>query len=222
MASLTWLEDGVPKVARLEPGTAYVLGREESVDIPVASPAKTISRRHARISVRGATCSIENLSETNVTKLNGAPISGTTVLSDHDLVELGTTSIQFHDLKSAVILSGLICDHCKRENPANRKDCWYCGQNLVNAQSIALRNRHAACRIVSTSGPATDVFIGRGAGIRGDGAIEAARSGQSYALQFEAFGDNLASMMTADGVTNALHEPMPVEVAGRSYLVLLP
>ena len=74
MASLTWLEDGVPKVARLEPGTAYVLGREESVDIPVASPAKTISRRHARISVRGATCSIENLSETNVTKLNGALI----------------------------------------------------------------------------------------------------------------------------------------------------
>ena len=64
MASLTWLEDGIPKVARLEPGTAYVLGREESVDIPVASPAKTISRRHARISVRGATCSIENLSET--------------------------------------------------------------------------------------------------------------------------------------------------------------
>lgn len=221
MASLTWLEDGHLKFAPLPGDGSLVLGRNEEADIVIASQDKTISRRHARLTLRGGSTAAENLSSTNITRVNGAAITARAALADRDALQLGTTVLMFHDLSRSMILSGLICNNCQRENPASQKDCWFCGQNLVNALSVALRNRMAACRLVAPSGVVADVFVGRSAGIRSNGEVEAVRAGQQYAARIEASGDNVASLIEGDATT-AVAESRAISVAGQQFLVLLP
>lgn len=221
MASLTWLEDGHLTFAPLPGDGSCVLGRNEEADIVILSPDKTISRRHARLTLRGGSTSAENLSSTNITRVNGTPIETRAVLADQDTLQLGTTGLSFHDLSRSMILSGLICNNCQRENPASQKDCWFCGQNLVNALSVALRNRMAACRLVAPSGVIADVFVGRSAGIRDNGEIEAVRAGQQYAARIEASNDNAPSLVEGDSTTT-IAASRAIAVAGQQFVVLLP
>jgi len=221
MTALTWLENGRLKFASLAGDGSFVLGRNEEADIVIDSPDKTISRRHARLAVKGGASAAENLSSTNVTRINGTPITGRAALSDGDSLQLGTTVLTFHDLSRSMILSGLICSNCHRENPASQKDCWFCGQNLVNALSVALRNRTAACRVVTLTGAVTDIFVGRGAGIRAGGEVEALRAGQQYAARIEASGENVPALVEGETATT-LSSSRTFTAGGHDYLVLLP
>jgi hypothetical protein len=149
-------------------------------------------------------------------------VSGQVALADCDHVQVGDTVVTFHDLHHAMAPAGLICAVCRRENAATRMDCWYCGQDLVDAERLAAGHRQASCRLVADDGRLFDVFVGRGAGIRLDGGIEPLHNARTYAAYFDGFGDNLASVMAPDGVTREIPASTAIEAAGRRYLVLLP
>ena len=64
-----------------------VMGREPGVEVRVDAPG--VSRRHARIVVRGAEATIEDLGSKNGTFVQGERVSEPCVLHDGDVVQLG-------------------------------------------------------------------------------------------------------------------------------------
>jgi DNA-binding winged helix-turn-helix (wHTH) protein len=70
-----------------------VLGRGPDCDLPVPGPS--VSRRHARVSVRGAEATIEDLGSRNGTFVRGRRITGPESLNDGDEVRLGDVWLRF-------------------------------------------------------------------------------------------------------------------------------
>lgn len=70
-----------------------VLGREG--DVAIAIPQKSVSRRHARIVVRGAVAVLEDLGSKNGTWLNGLRIESPTEVNDGDEIRLGSVPLVF-------------------------------------------------------------------------------------------------------------------------------
>ena len=86
----SWLiKDG--KRLPLSPGS-NVLGRDKA---GVEIDSVTVSRRHARITIRGSRASIEDLKSKNGTFVNGAPISGATPLKNGDEIRAGSIVLRF-------------------------------------------------------------------------------------------------------------------------------
>ena len=74
-------------------GGELVLGREAEGPGNLGEDAE-LSRRHARVTVSGATMAIEDLGSTNGTLVNGRAIDERTTLHPGDTVELGTTKLK--------------------------------------------------------------------------------------------------------------------------------
>ena len=72
---------------------ATVLGQSKEFGGLFDSP--TISRRHARIVVGGASATIEDLGSKNGTFVNGARVTGSVTLQDGDTVRLGSATVTF-------------------------------------------------------------------------------------------------------------------------------
>jgi DNA-binding winged helix-turn-helix (wHTH) protein len=70
-----------------------VLGRDS--DVSVVIPMKSISRRHARITIAGVTATIEDLSSKNGTWVRGRRIAVPTELADGDEIRLGSVPLVF-------------------------------------------------------------------------------------------------------------------------------
>ena len=66
-----------------------VLGRDPSADVVLTDPSGQVSRRHARIVIRGTEAVIEDLMSTNGTFVNGERLDGPYALRAGDKVELG-------------------------------------------------------------------------------------------------------------------------------------
>lgn len=75
---------------RLEPGN-YILGREETCDIPIHSPE--VSRRHARLVLEDSLCRVEDLGSTSGTFLDGLPVEGGRELPPPFTLNLGTVQL---------------------------------------------------------------------------------------------------------------------------------
>jgi hypothetical protein len=174
MASLVWLEGGQLRREHLAQGLSFI-GRGQDATIQVQSEDHTVSRLHAQIRAQGPSTSIEHLPTARNPTVVGGNAVDRTELKDGDEVQLGTLKMTFHDLSRATLLSGIVCNNCSRENEASGKDCWYCGQNLVNAPSVVLKNRGPACRLVPAAGAHKNLFIGQHLAIKGDGTIESGR-----------------------------------------------
>lgn len=84
-----------PREVLLEEGET-ILGR--ALDVTIFVDDASISRRHARITIHGATATIEDLGSKNGTWLGGTRIRETATLSDGDEVCLGTRSMTFRIL----------------------------------------------------------------------------------------------------------------------------
>lgn len=69
------------------------IGRVSENTIPVADP--NVSRRHAEVRPNRNSYVVVDLGSTNGTLVNGTRIHGETVLSDGDIISLGTTYIRF-------------------------------------------------------------------------------------------------------------------------------
>jgi predicted component of type VI protein secretion system len=81
--------DGALEGQRFELEGGRTIGRE-GADITLDDDQ--VSRSHARVSVAGATITIEDLGSTNGTFVNGAKIDGATTLAPGDTVRIGATT----------------------------------------------------------------------------------------------------------------------------------
>lgn len=70
-----------------------VLGRGEECSLVV--DARTVSRRHARITVALGQATIEDLNSTNGTFVNQKPVAAATPLADGDQLAFGSTALRF-------------------------------------------------------------------------------------------------------------------------------
>ena len=70
-----------------------ILGREG--DVAILIPQKSVSRRHARIVVRGDVAVLEDLGSKNGTLLNGRRVESPEELSDGDEIRLGSAPLIF-------------------------------------------------------------------------------------------------------------------------------
>jgi hypothetical protein len=124
---------------------------------------------------------IENLSRTNPTRVNDAPLDGETELSDGDRIKAGSVLLFFHDLSSHDTLQGPVCSYCHRENKATDKDCWYCGTSLVNALTRARERRPVVCRVISSTGMWRDLYADQRVPLVAEGSLAAAPAADSAA-----------------------------------------
>lgn len=69
----------------------FILGREESTDVHIPSPA--VSRRHACIRIRAGRVTLEDLNSSNGTFVNGRKIQGSVDLHPGDRISLGRSII---------------------------------------------------------------------------------------------------------------------------------
>lgn len=83
---LVWNDRTIPL-----PDGEYTLGRGDECQVVI--DAVTVSRCHARISVRGTMASIEDLSSTNGTSVNGTRITAATDIPQRAEVALGTAKL---------------------------------------------------------------------------------------------------------------------------------
>ena len=85
--------DGAERTVELT--SDVVLGREADADIVLTDPSRQVSRRHARIVIRGTEAVLEDLVSSNGTFVNGERIDGPYVLRAGDKVTLGGCKLEF-------------------------------------------------------------------------------------------------------------------------------
>jgi FHA domain-containing protein len=71
----------------------HVLGRDASAAVCLSS--SSVSRRHARIIIRGETATLEDLESKNGTYVRDQPVTAPTTLSDGDRIRVGTFELTF-------------------------------------------------------------------------------------------------------------------------------
>ncbi|MBA2381082.1 MAG: FHA domain-containing protein [Chloroflexi bacterium] len=146
-----------------------MLGRESDAGLVV--PLATMSRRQGRLAWDGARFLFENLSTSNVSRIDGAAVAGVVPLGDGMRIEAGGTVLRFHDLAAGDRVSGPVCSHCGRENRSGDPECWFCGTSLVNAVTSVRRKRRVELRLIGETGDVTDLL---------DGMVLAPRSGGGW------------------------------------------
>src|SRR5918911_4294507 len=85
--------DGAERTFEL--ASDVVLGRDPGADIVLTDPSNEVSRRHARIVIRGTEAVLEDLVSTNGTFVNGERLDGPYVLRAGDKVKLGGCTLEF-------------------------------------------------------------------------------------------------------------------------------
>lgn len=202
-AAFTWgSKDGLV-AAVVPPGGEAVIGRGSDAAVRVDDPA--VSRRQARLISDGGRYLMENLSETNPTKLNDSVPESAVPLMDGDAIEVGKTRLTFHHLAAGDRLLGPICSHCGRENNSAERDCWFCGTSLVNAPSVLRTRRQVVARLIDDDGGVTDMFAGQAATISLDGAVTVGEEGMDT-------GDAIAVRAAERSLTLRAHDAGSVMV----------
>ncbi len=169
-AALVWTDGSGLRLAELPPDRAVDVGRSAQSGIVVDDA--TVSRRHFRVSLVAGSFLLENLSQTNVTKLRDAPLTAPVRLTDGDPIQAGMVRLTFHDLASGDRFSGPLCSHCGRENASGERDCWYCGTSLVNAPTTIRQRKLVGCRVVSADGQRRDLYAGERVIVRPGGVLD--------------------------------------------------
>jgi DNA-binding winged helix-turn-helix (wHTH) protein len=93
--SLRWGEREIP----LDAGE-NVIGRAE--DVAATIGAATVSRHHARIAISGTTAVLEDLGSKNGTFVGSEKLQGSRVLSDGDVIRLGSVRVTFRAAAGAL------------------------------------------------------------------------------------------------------------------------
>src|SRR5271156_6536758 len=85
--------DGAERTVELV--SDVVLGRDANADIVLTDPSGQVSRRHARIVIRGTEAVLEDLGSVNGTFVNGERLDGPSALRAGDKVKLGGCTLEF-------------------------------------------------------------------------------------------------------------------------------
>jgi FHA domain len=214
--ALSWPERQSVRVAPLAIGSTSVIGRSQDAGIFIDDP--TISRQHAAITVPGpgvvGSSTIEHLSHTNPTRLNGAIVGTTAQLKDGDKITIGEVVLVFHDLAAADRLSGPVCNVCGRENDELGRDCWYCGTSLLNAPTTVRKRTAAVCRLIAVSGEWVDLYPERAITLGADGGLAQVTSATgSAAARVEAI-DTAPVLFTGSAEPGAADAGQKLETGG--------
>jgi DNA-binding winged helix-turn-helix (wHTH) protein len=78
----------------------HIIGRDDTAGIVFDSP--TVSRRHARLAVRGGAATIEDLASQNGTWVNEQPVTEPTTVLDGDRVRFGLVLVTFRTRRPAI------------------------------------------------------------------------------------------------------------------------
>jgi hypothetical protein len=234
MPSLVWDDGTTLACSALPAGGAAVIGRSPESAVVIAHG--TVSRQHALVRDTGGVYTVENLSQTNTTKLNGYDIPGPAPLHDGDVIGVGSISARFHDLSTVGANSNaLTCSHCGRENGSGERDCWFCGTSLVNAPTVFVNRRRAACRIATSTEVGATLLHGEGLRFLADGRLQSVkgfpdRSGCAAFIETPdkqppiiAPGDSGAAFVNGAQVTagQALSQGVTIVVGNERYVVLM-
>jgi hypothetical protein len=86
--------------ARIEPGTVYLMGRDEAAQIRITAPR--VSRKHAEIRFKGDKPAVYDLGSQNGTIVNGAKLEKDAHkdLVDRDVVDVGGITMTYRLLKA--------------------------------------------------------------------------------------------------------------------------
>jgi hypothetical protein len=110
-------------------GTTLV-GRSLDCHLTIEDPL--VSRRHARIIVTDTSAHIEDLGSRNGVKVNGAPISQTTLLRNGDRLRIGTQELVFSRVDEAARAHSRttgqlrLCANCRQPYPREMLACPSC------------------------------------------------------------------------------------------------
>ncbi|MEO7207616.1 MAG: FHA domain-containing protein [Steroidobacteraceae bacterium] len=88
----------------------FVAGRAEECSVVI--DASTVSRRHAKITVRAGSVTIEDLESTNGTRVNGMPITVPTAIANGNTVELGSEMLLIKRRNASVLTVRITRDEC--------------------------------------------------------------------------------------------------------------
>ena len=168
--ALSWAAGGEISLAGLAEGGRTIVGRSTEADVVIDE--STVSRVHVAVQDRAGTTAIENLSATNPTRLNGAPVAGSAQIADGDVLTVGNVAVTFHDLAARDRRSGPVCHVCRRENDPAQHDCWFCGTSLLNAPTTIREPRPVIGRVVAEKGAWADLYAGRALVLDPGGTIE--------------------------------------------------
>lgn len=168
-AALIWSENEALRAQDLPQEGATSIGRAPGSGITL--PVETVSRQQTSVRFDGTRYLVDNLSRTNPTLLNGAPVAESRALSDGDTVRAGSVELTFHDLSVGDRISGPVCSHCGRENPLTQRDCWYCGTSMVSAATTVRRRIRVGCRLVGADGRRWEIHPGHSIDVSPEGTV---------------------------------------------------
>lgn len=168
--ALTWLVDDRHRLADLDSGRDYTIGRDPAGDVVLS--LETVSRQQAILRGEGSRFLLDNRSSTNPTRVNGAPLVGPVALGDGAQIDAGGQRLTFWDLAAGDQISGPVCSNCGRENVSTEADCWFCGTSLVNAPTGIRTKRKVACRLVGIDERVIDLVEQQMLVFRPDGTPE--------------------------------------------------
>jgi len=83
---------GLPPIPLTGEGRSWTLGRSTHNDVPI--PEASLSRHHARISVKDSVFYVEDLGSLNGTMVNGEPVTTPRALQDDDELRLGMVAVK--------------------------------------------------------------------------------------------------------------------------------
>ncbi len=130
----------------------HEIGRASSCDIRLDEPS--VSRKHARLQIRGGAARVEDLGSSNGTRLNGVDLTGTSDLRHGDRLDLGNITMQVDGgpmstdlyLEQTNIREGLSVsfDEAKRTHVDDRNKKAFLFRILADAGQLLTRNLEPA------------------------------------------------------------------------------
>jgi hypothetical protein len=159
-------------MAELREQSQNIISR--SSDAAVVLTDTTVSRSpHAVLRFEGDRFVLEHLRPgVTLSRVNEVVIDGPTRLSDGDTLGIGDVRLLFLDLAGADKRAAFTpCSNpkCRRRNNIDRTDCWFCGENLANAESAVYDVTRVEFRVVASGESRYDLFEGEHFGVTQDG-----------------------------------------------------
>jgi len=162
-AAVVWSESDGFKLTPLREQGENIISRSPDAAVVLTDP--TISRSpHASVRISGTGFVFQHLREgVTPSRVNDVVVTNPVALSDGDVLQVGEMRLAFLDLAAGDKRAAYIqCSNpsCRRRNSIDRTDCWFCGENLANAESTVYQVTKVVCRVVTSESDRYDLFNG--------------------------------------------------------------
>jgi len=132
----------------------FIIGRREDCDLSL--PSQKISRRHTEIFLKGSSLMLKDLESTNGTFLNDKKITGETIISSGDVLNIGNYRFKIYLKKTHIDTTKTISENILKLNERSSFAIHY---NLTNREEEILK---LIIKGKSTKNIADQLFISDG------------------------------------------------------------